>query len=100
MDGRYRKKKKEIKEVLKSKGIANVDWNALTGDAEGKKTTEEQLKKFEETRKGETALVVLMHDASDKKATPETAREIKVKASKKHLLFLTSYVNIMVKRIK
>ena len=43
MDGRYSKIKKEIKEVLKSKGIANVDWNALTGDAEGKKTTEEQL---------------------------------------------------------
>ena len=76
MDGRYSKIKKEIKEVLKSKGIANIDWNTLTGDAEGNKTTDVQLKKFEDSRKGETGLVVLMHDIGDKHATPETAREI------------------------
>ena len=91
MDGRYSKIKKEIKEVLNSKGIANIDWNTLTGDAEGKKTTEEQLKKFEETRKGETALVVLMHDASDKKATPETAREIIHRLKKEGYTFKNFY---------
>ena len=40
------------------------------------KTTDVQLKKFEDSRKGETGLVVLMHDIGDKHATPETARQI------------------------
>ncbi len=42
---------------------------------EGNKTTDVQLKKFEDSRKVKTGLVVLMHDR-DKHATPETAREI------------------------
>ena len=74
--GVYSKIKKQIKAILKEKGIVSLDWNALTGDAEGKKTTEAQLKKFEDSRKGETGLVVLMHDIGDKHATPETARQI------------------------
>ena len=74
--GVYNKIKKQIKTVLREKGIASLDWNALTGHAEGNKTTDVQLKKFEDSRKGETGLVVLMHDIGDKHATPETAREI------------------------
>ena len=74
--GVYNKIKKQIKTVLREKGIASLDWNALTGDAEGNKTTDVQLKKFEDSRKGEIGLVVLMHDIGDKHATPETAREI------------------------
>ena len=35
--GVYNKIKKQIKTVLREKGIASLDWNALTGDAEGNK---------------------------------------------------------------
>ena len=72
----YNKIKKQIKGILRDKGIVSLDWNALSGDAEGKKTVDAQLKKFEDSRKGETGLVVLMHDIGDKHATPETARQI------------------------
>ena len=74
--GVYNKIKKQIKGILRDKGIVSLDWNALSGDAEGKKTVDAQLKKFEDSRKGETGLVVLMHDIGDKHATPETARQI------------------------
>lgn len=67
--GKYAEIKAGAVDLLKENNIAYVDWNALTGDAEGKTTPEEMLTELKETAKDRNSLVILMHDAGDKKAT-------------------------------
>ncbi len=74
--GKYHNLKSEAKQVLKNQGIASLDWNALTKDAEGANTKEKILENFYETTKDKTSIVVLMHDAADKILTYETLPEI------------------------
>lgn len=69
--GRYASIKAEAKELLLSYGIANTNWNCLTGDAEGKNTAEKSFEYFQQTMQGQGSLIVLMHDANDKTYTVE-----------------------------
>lgn len=74
--GPYNDLKMEAANRLKSEGIANVDWNALNGDAEGAKTKEAIMDNFYKTIQNKTSIVLLMHDAPDKILTYETLPDI------------------------
>ena len=69
--GRYAQLKKEAVAELDKNNIAHVDWNALTGDAEGKNSVEELVSELQETMGEKNSLVILMHDAGNKKTTYE-----------------------------
>lgn len=63
---------KALDEVLTEKGIWQVDWNALNGDAEGKDFPKEVLlNKLKETVGKQDIVIVLMHDTDYKKGTVE-----------------------------
>ena len=47
----------------------HIDWNALTSDAAGAKTTEQFIAELEKTVPKHNSVVVLMHDAGNKEAT-------------------------------
>ena len=54
-----------------------IDWNSLTGDAEIKNATKDQLmERFHDTYKNQDRLVVLMHDTYGKESTVEALPEI------------------------
>lgn len=74
--GYYSELKDNAKNVLTSKQIAYVDWNALTGDAEDKNTKEEMLEYLKTTVGNKKNVVVLMHDAGNKIATYEALPEV------------------------
>lgn len=75
--GKYADIKKEAKQLLNDNGILNVDWNALSGDAEKQSPTPEYLMdRIKTTTEGKNSIVVLMHDASFKKVTAEKLPEI------------------------
>ncbi|EEH99301.1 polysaccharide deacetylase [Clostridium tertium] len=58
--------------VLENKGIFQVDWNALNGDAEGRDFPKEYLlNKLKETVGSQDVIIVLMHDTDAKKGTVE-----------------------------
>ena len=69
--GRYAQLKKEAVAELDKNNIAHVDWNALTGDAEGKTTLDELVAELQKTMGEKNSLVILMHDAGNKKTTYE-----------------------------
>ncbi|WP_291653859.1 polysaccharide deacetylase family protein [Clostridium sp.] len=61
-----------LDEVLESKGIFQMDWNALNGDAEGMDFPKEHLlNKLKETVGSQDVIIVLMHDTDAKKGTVE-----------------------------
>lgn len=61
-----------IKRAIVEKGYIYIDWNCLTGDAEGKvMSVERQYQRFLSTAKNKNSLVILMHDGIGKKTTPE-----------------------------
>lgn len=70
--GKYKQVKKDAKAVLEENEIFYLDWNALTKDAEGAKTSEAQLDNLEKTVGERSSVVLLMHDAADKQVTLET----------------------------
>lgn len=75
--GPYNSLKQSAKKTLENMGIASTNWNCLTGDSEGVGRTKEQLlNRLYETAAPFDSLVVLMHDADDKKATVEALPEI------------------------
>lgn len=74
--GPYEKVKKKAKKELNKQGIAYLDWNALTYDAEGADTKEEIMSNLKETMNGWNNVVILMHDAPDKKITYETLEDV------------------------
>ena len=75
--GTYDSFKKAAKQSLRERGVASIDWNALTGDSEGgTKTKEKLLNRFYETIGNKSNAVVLMHDAADKILTYEVLPEI------------------------
>lgn len=70
--GKYKEVKQECKEVLKNNEYFYSDWNCLTGDAEGKtKTPDELLEYLKETLNEQAQPIILMHDAVSKKNTVE-----------------------------
>lgn len=74
--GQYNNLKSEAKQALRDRGIASLDWNALTKDAEGANTKEKLLQNFYETTQNKSSIVLLMHDAADKILTYEVLPEI------------------------
>ncbi len=74
--GPYEKVKKKAKKELNKQGIAYLDWNTLTYDAEGADTKEEIMSNLKETMNGWNNVVILMHDAPDKKITYETLEDV------------------------
>ncbi len=64
--------------LVNERGYTFVDWNCVNGDAETVKprTKEELIDRFKSTVKGQTNLIVLMHDAPGKATTVEALPEI------------------------
>jgi len=89
--GKYHSLKQDAKQTLKENGIASVDWNALTKDAEGANTKEKLMENFFETTSGKTSIVLLMHDAADKILTYEVLPEIISYARENGYEFKTLY---------
>lgn len=69
--GKYAKVKEEAALLLEQNGILRIDWNALTSDSAGAKTTEQFISELEKTVPKYNSVVVLMHDAGNKTATAE-----------------------------
>ena len=67
--GKYAEVKKQAKQLLDENDILHIDWNALTSDAAGAKTTEQFIAELEKTVPKHKSVVVLMHDAGNKQAT-------------------------------
>lgn len=74
--GKYASIKEEAEVLLQQNGILHVDWNSLTADSAGAKTTEQFIAELEKTVVDKTSVVVLMHDAGTKKATAEALSQI------------------------
>ena len=72
--GPYDSLKSQAKQVLADNHIASTNWNCLTSDAAGNTTVQAQYKGALDTQGSKTSLIILMHDAADKKSTPETTR--------------------------
>lgn len=73
--GRYADVKSQAKGLLNTYSVAHTNWNAMTGDAEGKNTVEDQMNELKATMEGDDTIIVLMHDASDKQVTVDTLPE-------------------------
>lgn len=69
--GKYAQIKEQAAQLLEQNAVLNIDWNALTADSAGAKTTDEFIAELEKTVPKYNSVVVLMHDAGDKKATVE-----------------------------
>lgn len=67
--GKYAEVKKQAKQLLDENDILHIDWNALTSDAAGAKTTEQFIAELEKKVPKHNSVVVLMHDAGNKQAT-------------------------------
>ena len=66
-----------FKNALLTENYVYVDWNVISGDAEGHNISpEKQLAKVKTTAKGLNHIVVLMHDAATKKTTAEALPQI------------------------
>lgn len=74
--GKYADIKDEAKKLLEENNVAYLDWNALTSDAVAGTSKDELIKSLKETVKGKDSVVILMHDAGNKKDTLETLPEI------------------------
>ena len=74
--GKYEKIKQKAGKLLNESNIAYIDWNVLTGDAEGANTKEKIMENMEKHIKEKGNIVVLMHDASTKILTYETLNEV------------------------
>ena len=69
--GKYFPIKQQAAILLEQNGVLNIDWNALTADSAGAKTTEEFIAELEKEVPKYNSVVVLMHDAGTKQATAE-----------------------------
>ncbi len=69
--GVYAAEKQQYKLLLQEKGYYFADWNALNGDAEGGTRSADQLVARLKATATQKNIVVLMHDAADKKTTAE-----------------------------
>lgn len=67
----------DIKNKFSEKGIHYIDWNALNGDAEGKKRTSKELvQRAKDTVGNHEKVVILMHDTYGKETTAEALPDI------------------------
>ena len=80
--------------MLDQNGILHVDWNALTSDAAGAKTTDEFITELDKTVPKHNSVVVLMHDAGNKTATAEALPTI-IKYFRERGFEFENFYNIM-----
>lgn len=83
-------KQKAIKEITKN-NIAYLDWNALSNDAAGADTKEKIVSNVKKTVGKKNNVVILMHDAPDKKLTYETLEEVILYLQEKGYKFKNMY---------
>jgi len=74
--GKYAKIKKQAGKLLNKNNIFYLDWNVLTGDAQGANTKEKILKNIKKYTANKRNIVVLMHDSSSKILTYESLRQV------------------------
>ena len=74
--GKYEVIKQEAALLLEQNGVLNIDWNALTADSAGAKTTDEFIAELEKEVPKHNSVVVLMHDNGTKQATAEALPSI------------------------
>ncbi len=75
--GKYAELKKQARELLSQNDVLNVDWNALTGDAETNDLSIEfELTRLSQTTQNKNSIVLLMHDAVTKSVTAEALPQI------------------------
>lgn len=74
--GKYEKIKKKAGIILNQNNISYIDWNVLTGDAEGANTKEKIIKNIKKYVKDKGNIVILMHDSSSKILTYETLKDV------------------------
>lgn len=67
--GKYSELKQEAANLLRDNNIAYVDWNALSGDAEGITDIDALVERVKQTTANKNSVVLLMHDAGDKTYT-------------------------------
>ena len=72
--GKYAEVKKQAEQILEQNNVLHIDWNALTSDAAGAKTTEQFIAELNKTVPKHNSIVVLMRlgipfTVSDKTAT-------------------------------
>jgi len=72
----YKTVKRQAGKLLNKNNISYIDWNVLTGDAQGANTKEKILKNVKKYSKDKNNIVLLMHDASSKILTYETLTEV------------------------
>lgn len=66
-----------LDKYLDENGIASIDWNALSGDAEGKKKNPQELYDYAvKTAQGKEMVVLLMHDTYGKENTAKALPQI------------------------
>lgn len=75
--GPYSQIKAQAEQLLVQNEIVHVDWNALTGDSETRKPTPEyEMERLQTTVGDKNSVIILMHDAPEKKVTAETLPQI------------------------
>lgn len=92
--GKYRLLKNEAKTLLEENQIGYIDWNALSQDAAGAKTTEALLENVKATVGEKNTVVILMHDSGDKILTYEVLPQVIAYLREKGYAFKNFY-NIM-----
>jgi len=66
-----------FRDAINNSGYRYIDWNDLNGDAEGKNiTVPKLLNNIKRYTKGKEHVVILMHDARDKKTTVQALPKI------------------------
>ena len=68
--------KKEAAAMLEKNNVAHLDWNCLSRDAEGSFDKDTLVQNVINTSQDKNSVVVLMHDAGNKKTTYEALPEI------------------------
>lgn len=76
--GSFGKDKEIYRQAIIAAGYHFVDWNALTGDAEGKGnfSADKLYERFRATSTGKNKLIVLMHDSPNKQTTVQVLPSI------------------------
>lgn len=66
-----------LDEYMAANSMAAIDWNALSGDAEGKKKSPEELYNYAvKTSEGKEMVVILMHDTYGKENTAKALPQL------------------------
>ena len=75
--GKYAEIKEQAKQVLKDNEVLSIDWNVLSGDAEGNNlSVDTLLARTNETLGEKNSVVILMHDSQTKATTVEALPQI------------------------